>query len=142
MSKNENYLNMKYLLFSMLFVLSNLSIAQSITLLSYPDMFGENWLYIKNTGNSNAIVLTENLVQTKIDESIEIQAPYTFVKIEGQEIKLKQSIGKYAPVELKPGEIAFLNSVIPKNSLNVSYSISKEFGEVHGTWHGTVKLKK
>src|SRR6478609_2518872 len=100
MSKNENYLNMKYLLFSMLLILSNLSIAQSITLLSYPDMFGENWLYIKNTGNSNAIVLTENLVQTKIDESIEIQAPYTFVKIEGQEIKLKQSIGKYAPVEL------------------------------------------
>ena len=135
-------LNMKYSLILTLFVLSNLSVAESITLLSYPDMFGESRLYIKNSGSSTVVVLTENLVQTKIDSSIEIQVPYTFVKAGAETIKLKQSIDKYAPVELKSGELAFLNSTIPENAHDVSYSISKEFGEVHGTWHGTVKLKK
>lgn len=133
---------MKYSLILMLCVLSNLSIAEDITLLSYPDMFGESRLYIKNSGPSKVVVLTENLVQTKIDSLIEIQVPYTFVKAGSETIKLKQSIVKYAPVELKPGEMAFLNSTIPESSQEVSYSISKEFGEIHGTWHGTVKLKK
>ena len=133
---------MKYSAILILLVLSNLSVAESITLLSYPDMFGESRLYIKNSGSSTVVVLTENLVQTKIDSTVEIQAPYTFVKVEGKKINLKQSIVKYAPVELKSGEMAFLNSTIPESAQDVSYSISKEFGEVHGTWHGTVKLKK
>jgi hypothetical protein len=133
---------MKYSLILILFALSNLSVAEGIALLSYPDMFGESRLYIKNSGPSKVVVLTENLVQTTIDSSIEIQVPYTFVKSGSETIKLKQSIVKYAPVELKPGEMAFLNSAISQSAKDVSYSISKEFGEVHGTWHGTVRLKK
>jgi hypothetical protein len=135
-------LAMKYSLILILFALSNLSVAEGIALLSYPDMFGESRLYIKNAGPSKVVVLTENLIQTTIDSSIEIQVPYTFVKSGSETIKLKQSIVKYAPVKLKPGEMAFLNSTIPQSAQDVSYSISKEFGEVHGTWHGTVRLKK
>jgi len=132
---------MKYLIPLVLSLFSGMSQAESLALFNYPDMFGESRLYLKNIGDSKITVLTENLVQTSVESSIEIQAPYTFVKVEGETIKLKQSIVKYSPVELNPGEITFLNSMLPKNAGNVSYSISKEFGEIHGTWSGTVKLK-
>ncbi len=126
--------------FILLMAFSNVVFSENISLLSYPDMFGENKLYIKNVGKSPVVVLTAKLSSSSMDHTLSYTVPYTFVKIDGVTVKLKQSLHQYFPVELKSGEMAFLYVAVKKDTKHISYEIPKEFGLAHGTWYGRVKL--
>tara|TARA_B100000809_G_C14679074_1_gene366188 strand:+ start:76 stop:486 length:411 start_codon:yes stop_codon:yes gene_type:complete len=131
----------KVILFLLLYVASFTANAEDLILVSYPDQFfGESKLYIKNVGDKPNVVLTANLANASSDLDQNFLVPYTFVKIDGESVHLKQSLNRYQPVELKPGEMAFLFVSIKSGIQNVSYEISEKFGTSHGTWHGIINL--
>ena len=117
---------------------------QDVKLVSFPNFFGEPGIYLKNEGSKTVTVLTEGLSTASGDGVMSFSVSYWFVEAEGKKVKLKQSLCKFAPVHLAPGEIALLKTTVGADTKEVSYEIDKEFGEAHGIWVGrtTIKLKQ
>ena len=104
--------------------------------------FGNVYVYIENIGVEEHLILTSQLAYVSSDKKTEI-SPNTYVwRRDGNKVVLKDSIEKYGPVLLKPGEITFIsNPLINNPSGTVVYNIPRKWAKLHNTWSGTLRAE-
>ncbi|PKH87705.1 hypothetical protein [Colwellia sp. Bg11-28] len=134
---------MKKLLIILLgLVFSNVATSTDLKMYVETSELGSIYIYIENIGSHNHLILTKKLAHVAFDIKTEI-SPKTYVwRRDNKTIILKESIEKYGPVLLKPGEITFIsNQIINSESGTVTYKIRPAWAKLHGTWSGTLEAK-
>ena len=118
----------------------NAAIASELQLHVEKLKIGTKQVYIENIGKKEVLLLTKGLSYLTSGSKTEISPPrYVWIR-NGKKLKLKDSLEKYAPVLLKPGEITFIDTPsIRGNSGTVIYKIDSGWAELHGTWSGVIQ---
>lgn len=100
---------------------------------------------IRNVGETTALLPTKDIGPSWIHSAVYIinfSPDFEFSTADGFKIpKAKSDLGI---VELRPREAIQLSGLLEETnvspaSVGVRYSISKEFGERYGTWHGEIR---
>lgn len=134
---------MKYIFLSLItLTFSFVGVASELVMHIEKSKFGNIYVYIENRGEEDHLILTSQLAYVSSDKKTEI-SPDTYVWIrDGNKIILKDSIEKYGPVLLKPGEVTFIkNPLISTPSGTVVYSIPQKWAKLHNTWAGTLRAE-
>jgi hypothetical protein len=101
---------------------------------------GELRVYIKNTGGDVIHVVTGNLSTMTSGTTIEIAPERHVLVIDRKMVALKESLGDYSVVVLKPNETTYLKRIsITQEHGELSYYIKSSWAEMHGVWGGKLQ---
>lgn len=111
---------------------------------------GSVLLFITNNGDKPVTVLTSGLARITSHEAKTciILSPAELVRLKPEKRLLKQSLSKYCPVTLEPGETTYIDNhgissegyAQKVESVEIVYEIPENWGQLHGVWHGRLVL--
>lgn len=97
-------------------------------------------VYIKNTGSDVIQVVTSNLSTMTSGTTIEIEPERHVLVKDRKMVALKESLGDYSVVILKPNETTYLKRIsITQEHGELSYYIKPSWAEMHGVWGGKLR---